>query len=271
MPAEALVEDVIRDLDQNPPNFLSLGTSSGESDFARRHVDRYIRTIYDVSRLLGPGTKSVLEIGAFTGVVSICLKKLGCDIEALDIPEYFCDPHVQEYFARNGIKTHGVNLRHGILPFESDQLDLVIMCETLEHLNFNPIPVLWEISRALKTGGYFYLSIPNLARLPNRVKLLLGRQIYNSVDDLFLQLHPRHNMIVGLHWHEYTMVETKQLLQRMGFSITRDYFYSARYATAGLLRTLLTAAVPSWRSTLIIVAKKEHTPQIEMWRTEANT
>ena len=273
MRVKALVEDVIRELGDNPPNFLSLGRRDDELNFARRHMDSYIRTISDINCLLGPGTKSILEIGAFTGVVSICLKRLGHAIEALDILEFFADPHVKDYYDRHGVKTHAVNLRHAILPLESNRFDVVIMCETLEHLNFNPIPALalLEISRVLKQGRFLYLAMPNLARLPNRVKLLLGRQIYGPIDDFFLQLDPHYNVIVGLHWREYTMAETKHLLQRLGFSIERDYFYSASYATTNLLRMLLFAAVPRWRSTLVVAARKEKIPQIEVWRTEANS
>jgi len=141
----------------------------------------------------------------------------------------------------------------------------------LEHLNFNPIPTLLEISRVLKTGGHLYLAMPNLARLSNRVKLLLGMQIYSSIDALFLQLSPKTNMIVGIHWREYTMDETKELLRRLGFAIERAYFHASQYATTDLMRKLLFTAVPQWRPTQVVVGRKERVPQIEVWRTEANS
>jgi SAM-dependent methyltransferase len=268
---ETLVGDVIGELRDDPPRFLSLETKDDEWNYAHKMEDTYVRTLRDVVSILGSSTKSVLEIGALTGIVSICLRRIGHEVHALDIPELFSDKHVQDYYMRRDVRTHSINLRHAKLPFDDERFDLIIMCETLEHLNFNPIPVLLEISRVLKTGGYFYIAMPNLTRLSNRIKLLLGRQIYGSIDALFLQLSREVNMIVGIHWREYTIKETKELLKRLGFHLEWAYFHAPQYATTSLLRRIIFTAVPQWRETQVVVGKKKWTPRIEVWRTEANS
>src|SRR5262249_43301374 len=132
--------------------------------YLRRHTPEYIRTIFDVTRFANAnGTKKILEIGAFFGMVSICLAKLGFDVVAADIPEYMSMPEQKERFDRHGIRTASVRLQDYVLPFEDESFDAVIMCEVLEHLNFNPLPLLKEINRVGAANSLFYLSLPNLA------------------------------------------------------------------------------------------------------------
>jgi hypothetical protein len=50
----------------------------------------------------------------------------------------------------------------------------IVMCEVLEHLNFNPLPLIKEINRVGKPNSLFYLSLPNQAYYRNRLKLLFG-------------------------------------------------------------------------------------------------
>ncbi len=60
-------------------------------------------------------------------------------------------------------------------PFKEKSVsyNLVIALEIIEHL-FDTDQFLSEIHRVLKPSGYLILSTPNLASLPNRLKLLFG-------------------------------------------------------------------------------------------------
>jgi SAM-dependent methyltransferase len=122
------------------------------------------------------------------GAVSISLKRLGFNICALDIPEFYQSSTLRALYERNGIPFNGLNLRKSELPYGSDSFDAVIICEVLEHLNFNPLPALQEINRVLKNDGYIYIGMPNQTCLGNREKLLRGMSIHNSIEDFFKQL-----------------------------------------------------------------------------------
>ena len=76
----------------------------------------------------------------------------------------------------------------------------------------------------MKKRGLLYLSVPNMARIQNRIKLILGKSIRDSIDDYFDQLDKGKNMIVGLHWREYTDVEIRVMLEKLGFEIIRSKF-----------------------------------------------
>jgi SAM-dependent methyltransferase len=131
---------------------------------------------------------------------------------------------LKSLYEKNGIPFIGLNLRNSKLPQESNSLDAVVICEVMEHLNFNPLVVLKEINRVLKDDRYIYIGMPNQASLGSRINLLLGRSIHHSIDDFFKQLDKKHNMIVGLHWREYTLVETVELIQKMGFDTVAKYY-----------------------------------------------
>jgi|GEM_PF-5559704 2-polyprenyl-3-methyl-5-hydroxy-6-metoxy-1,4-benzoquinol methylase len=177
----------------------------------------YSRTVRDLEAL-GRNMK-VLEIGAFTGIVSAALANLGHDVTASDIPFVLADERNAAFLRSEGVKTMPHDL--SILPFPapSSEFDLVVMNEVLEHLNFNPIPLLRELARVLKPGGLLYCATPNLSKVHSRLRLLRGQGIMNPISHLVLNLKPETGMSVGLHWREWTKDEMVQLFKKAGFSV----------------------------------------------------
>jgi SAM-dependent methyltransferase len=221
--------------------------------YLTRHRHEYIRTIFDVTRFAeNHGKKRILEIGAFFGMVSICLAKLGFDVVAADIPEYMSMPEQKERFDRHGIKIAEIRLQDYILPFRDENFDAIIMCEVLEHLNFNPLPLIKEINRVGAPHSLFYLSLPNLAYYKNRLELLFGHSVLQPIQDYFNQLDPSQLEIVNGHWREYTGPEIVDILQRMGYEILRHYYFSvvdemSSPTLKNRLTRLVFQAVPSWK------------------------
>jgi 2-polyprenyl-3-methyl-5-hydroxy-6-metoxy-1,4-benzoquinol methylase len=207
----------------------SEGMEAGyHADYVGSHRHEYIRTVRDVLKhrpLSTDGTK-VLELGAFFGVVCIALASLGYDVTAADIPEYIELPEQVERYARFGIKTKGVRLQDFVMPFDDEQFDVIIMCEVLEHLNFNPLPLLKEINRIGKPGSIFYVSMPNAGSIFHRFAVARGYAGGVQVAEFFEQLDPHNSLIANGHWREYTAAETRQMLEPLGFQIADQYFFS---------------------------------------------
>lgn len=227
------LDGVISSYQDYPIDLLNIGDGNGEYTYLVNACRSYQRTIADVVGLF-PQRQSnsdepvrILEIGAYLGVVSLTLSRLGFSVTACDIPEFMQNKKLQESYKRDGVMTLSANLRDYKIPAPSEEFDLVIMCETLEHLNFNPVPVLLEINRVLRKGGVLYLSLPNLASLVNRVKLLLGQSIHNPISDFFAQLSDKDNMIVGLHWREYTGSELVEFVKEVGFQVDKHYYFTS--------------------------------------------
>ena len=202
--------------------------SIGPSGYVARHRHEYIRTVRDILEFRPPERDSarVLELGAFFGVNCMALRDLGYKVTAADVPEFMDIPAQKERYAQRGIDTRGVRLEDYILPFDDESFDVVIMCEVLEHLNFNPLPLLKEINRIGSPNSIFYLSLPNAAQIYNRIKVLRGLALGMDVEGFFNQLDPRSSEIVNGHWREYTGPEVREMLERLGYRIEKQYYFS---------------------------------------------
>ena len=206
----------------------SINTESGPASYVARHRHEYIRTVSDVLQFRPPtlGPARILELGAFFGVNCMALRSLGYEITAADMPEFIDNPAQIERYARHGIATKGVRLEDFILPFDDDSFDVIIMCEVLEHLNFNPLPLLKEINRIGSPNSLLYLSLPNVAQIRNRIAVLRGKALGISIAEFFTQLDPQSSEIVNGHWREYTAAEIREILERLGYRIEKQYYFS---------------------------------------------
>lgn len=205
----------------------SASSGSGLASYAARHRHEYIRTVGDVLqyRPLTSRPVRVLELGAFFGVNCMALRSLGYEVTAADMPEFIDNPTQVARYARYGIATKGVRLEEFVLPFEDESFDVIIMCEVLEHLNFNPLPLLKEINRIGSPNSIFYLSLPNVAQIRNRISALKGKALGISIAEFFTQLDPRSSEIVNGHWREYTAPEIREMLERLGYRIEKQYYF----------------------------------------------
>lgn len=252
------LDAVIRELHANPIDLLSIG-DEGEATYLTHARRSYLRTLQDIchqvhTQRLKPHETQILEIGSFLGVVSTVLARLKFPVTALDIPEFMANQRLAEHYQRDGVEMLSVNLRDYAIPTESARYRFVIMCEALEHLNFNPLPVMAEINRVLVDNCHLYISLPNQASLVNRVKLLAGRSIHNPICDFSAQLSSQHNMLVGIHWREYTATELQELLTLSGFSITNSRFFTSHRPS--LPARLAYRLVPSLRPNITFLARK---------------
>jgi len=277
---ETIVDATIEEYRSDPIDVLNLSDAEGELKYLRMLQSSYERTVRDLASHFAAMPKKeeihLFEIGAYLGGVSVSLRKLGFKVTATDLPEFVNNPRLQRRYAGFGIQLVAVNLRHYTLPFPDHHFDAVVMCEVLEHLNFNPLPVLYEINRVLKPGGLLYLALPNLVCLRNRLAMLCGKSVLAPIKEYFFQLDRNANMIVGIHWREYTTAEVRLMLERLGFSVTRQFFFDLSNPVND--RFLLTAAkkilygaVPSFRPNQVTFAVKASRPQFDFHFCDANS
>lgn len=222
-----LVDGVLAEFDRFDLNLDAEKRQNSDSRYLQSHRHEYLRTVQDLLDHFGDRRNArIVEFGAFFGVVSICLSRAGFHVTAADVPEYMEMPEQIERFRKEGIEVASVRLQDLLLDFPSESFDALILCEVLEHLNFNPVPLLKEFNRILRDGGLFYLSLPNGAQINNRLRVLRGGAVGISPAAHFEQLRPGSSTIIYGHWREYTAPEVRELLQGVDFDILRQYYFS---------------------------------------------
>ena len=262
--AERLVDEALAELTGFDLVVTEEAAGGPPSHYLADHRHEYVRTVRDILRYrpLGDKPVKVMEIGAFFGAVCIALAKAGYEVTAGDIPEYIEMPEQVTRYARHGIATKGIRLENFVLPFADESLDVVVMCEVLEHLNFNPLPLIKEINRVLVPGGLFYLSLPNYMRAKNRMMMLRGTPLGIGVHDHFEQLDPAKATIANGHWREYSRDEVRRMLEPLGFRLEDHYFFSIGETVKGgglrrKLGRLFYRTFPSFKENQTAIAIRE--------------
>ncbi|MDF3197160.1 methyltransferase domain-containing protein [Pseudomonas sp. 1912-s] len=129
--------------------------------------------------------------------------------------------YMSEFRALNN-KTHvdltysHFNIEEDVFPFESGSLDIVLFCEIIEHLLNDPCAVLRQIKRVLRDNGTLVLTTPNVNRLENVARMIVGTNIYDPYSG-----HGPY----GRHNREYNKHELHELLTYLGFTV--DEIFSA--------------------------------------------
>ena len=102
------------------------------------------------------------------------------------------------------------NIEEDVFPFDSESLDIVLFCEIIEHLLNDLCAVLRQINRVLRDDGTLVLTTPNVNRLKNVARMIVGSNLY----DPYSGYGP-----YGRHNQEYNKHELFTLLNYLGFTV----------------------------------------------------
>lgn len=126
-----------------------------------------------IRKLPGFPGLSVLDLSCGRGEILSTLQREGCTIRGT---HYRGDDYklTQQF---TPLMTEGLPIDPNVdlmkpLPYESESYDLVVLSEVIEHLP-DFIPILREVGRVLRPGGYFVMTTPNIGRLHSRLKFFL--------------------------------------------------------------------------------------------------
>lgn len=224
----------------------------GEKSYFAEQRGRYEFMLRYLSGHISVG-RTVLDIGSHLLHFSMAACALGYQVWGTDIEFFVRHPLNKSRRERSGICGIKIcDLSKDPLPFDDQTFDVVNFSETLEHLNFNPLPVVKEFYRVLKPGGIAMITTPNALRLGSRIRFLMGRNIFGDLNDLCW------GSLFSVHHREYSLSEVAQLLRWGGFSITVQqtrYLYPET-GLRKMLKTVLSKVNPSLAGNLFVVSTK---------------
>jgi O-antigen biosynthesis protein len=130
----------------------------------------------NVIKLIGEGRR-VLELGPASGYMSEILRERGCTVVGIEIDAEMADQAAR--FCERVIvgDLDALDLE---AELEEDHFDVIVAADVLEHLK-DPLRLLKELRAFLSPGGYFVVSLPNVAHASVRLALLEGRFEYQDL------------------------------------------------------------------------------------------
>ena len=222
-------ENLKKLLTEQQEEFQSLGI-----DLRKESNEIYFQTFLTHRlKLLSYIPKECQRIGALAidvggGVGRLCgvLSDLGLKCVNLDWMFFqhnlgdnsvFCS--LKSYLQHKNIMIASSDINVDGIPFSDNTFDLAISSEVIEHMPNSPKPMLSDIYRTLKKGGWFILTTPNFAAIGNRIRALLGYSTRDEICPYYnMKLYPAGTPFRG-HNREYIVDEVYYMLNQVGFNI----------------------------------------------------
>ncbi len=228
------------------------GLAEWVTRYSRQHRQRLAADLWILEHH-APARARVLECGAVPLLMTGALAELEYDVSALDLaPERFTDT-----IAELGLDVRRCDLEKEPAPFADDTFDVAIFHELFEHLRVNPIATLREVRRVLKPGGTLLLSTPNLRSFRGLRNLLLHNRGHACSGGIYQQYEKLESLGHMGHVREYTTLEVREFLVRLGFRIERLIYRGGHgRGFVGLAERL----APSLRPFFSLVAVKDESP-----------
>ncbi|MGE5279430.1 MAG: class I SAM-dependent methyltransferase [Deltaproteobacteria bacterium] len=152
-----------------------------------------------------PGSR-ILDVGCAFGVIGALR---GRPDNVIGIER---DPQHREAASRHCARLYTFDL-NGLSrdAFKEKDFNLIFCADVLEHLE-DPDRVLRELTGFLAPGGRVVVSVPNVAQLPFRLKLLAGRFEYTEAG-----------VMARSHLRFYTYATAQTLIRDAGLTVERFY------------------------------------------------
>jgi len=115
-----------------------------------------------------------------------------------------------------GIEPIVMNIESDKLPFEDESIDFITANQVLEHTK----EIFWinhEIFRCLKVNGYFFMGVPNVLALHNRILMMFG-------------YHPTCSKMTSGHIRVFSKKDVSSFYRNIGGSFCKvEQFYGAQF------------------------------------------
>ncbi len=148
--------------------------------------DRLLTTLNLIPRLPDPDQVRVLEIGGMPYFMTALIEKFfGYKVEVVNEPTWDrgeagnVEVLESDDGDRHEIHYKTLNIEYDHWPWEDGRFDIVLYCEVIEHLVYDPTWTLVEAHRVLKKDtGNLLISTPNALAYPYLLQMIKGVNFY---------------------------------------------------------------------------------------------
>ena len=197
---------------------------AGETVEAR--IVFYVQLLADHG-LLAPG-KRIADLGAGICWFDPLVARFGADIVLVDdfgggggVDNENRDPALDtlsRYRREFGLEIIEQNFLDNPLPFADASLDAVTCFHSLEHWHHSPKNLFHEIRRVVRPGGFLILATPNAANLRKRLHVMLGANIWSSLDEWY-----HEQPFFRGHVREPILRDLRRLCEWNGFRVVASH------------------------------------------------
>jgi SAM-dependent methyltransferase len=214
------------------------GESLGNQELRTRidhAVDRYEFLVWKVTK----GDR-VLDVGCGNGFVLYNLRYKFKELCGIELSEGRAE------ITKRTLEGLNHDIRIGAFEigteWPDDYFDCIITADTIEHV-IDVRGFLKECFRILKPEGSIIIATPNVAKLRNRIRLLIGRFPSTAAPNEGIDTRNNEQLLDGGHVHYFTFRMLKLLLEESGFIGFRKFGIGRFKIIHAIWPTLLSGSV----------------------------
>jgi len=155
-------------------------------------------------------------------------------------------------------KTCGIDFREsneGILPFEKNSFDMIMLHDVLEHLHDSPRDLLNDLLELAKPNGLLFVTVPNAVNIRKRINVLFGKTNLPRFEGYYW--YPGH---WRGHIREYVKNDLDELSKYLNLEVLElrscDHMLERVPSSIRPSYLLLTGFLQGWKDSWLLVAKK---------------
>jgi SAM-dependent methyltransferase len=237
--AQAGLSEFTPDEQEVADYILSFVGEAGERHYILQHMRRFIGTL---QRIPPPArtTDRLLELGSLLHLAPAIKKFSGyAEVAVGDFWDSEQKVSAETLVQQTGgaeahtFALHNFNVERDPFPFPDGHFRAVLCCELIEHLQSDPLHMLWECNRVLQPDGFLLLTTPNITSARALEGVLIGCTPY-------LMSQYNRQTPVDQHNREYAPYEIGIALAAAGFTVvdleTEDVWARSNPAILELLK-----------------------------------
>jgi SAM-dependent methyltransferase len=186
------------------------------TSYIARHGKRLLRTLELLPQ--GQPTQRVLELSSYMQMPPL-IRRYGNYGEITVTNWWSGEPREKLQTVHNAQASETISLPMANLdverdrfPFADNSFDVALCCELIEHLQEDPMHMLWELNRVLKWGGLVVITTPNVTSAFSIQESMAGSPPY------IYGAYNRSNR-ADRHSREYTPRDVRTALEAAGFKV----------------------------------------------------